>query len=116
MEHMTRSEFNERFPRPKPVKQFDGTCNTLIAENDVHIGGLIQNVIVRSGVHAVITGLVEQSLVVEQGAVVYVDGLIDGRAQIDGAACIDGHVAGRIWGNGIVYDSSDPTPEDTVAI
>ena len=113
---MTRSEFNERFPRPKPVKRFNGMCDTLIAENDVFIDGLIQNVIVRSGVQAVITGLVEKSLIVEQGAVVYVDGLIDGRAQIDGAACIDGHVAGRIWGNGIVYDSCDPTLEETVAI
>jgi len=116
MEHIARSEFSRRFPRPEPSKQFDDACDTLIAENDVIIAGIIQNVVVRSGIRAIISGLVEKSLIVEHGAIVYVDGLIDGRAEIDGAVCIEGHIVGRMSGNGIVFDCSEPGIEGTVTV
>jgi hypothetical protein len=114
MEHIPRSEFYQRYPRRDVTKRFDGACNTLVAENDVVIDGLIQNVIVRSGVQVVIAGLVEKSLTVEPGAIVYVDGLIDGMAEINGAVCIDGHIAGHIYGNGVVYDCCDPVIDETI--
>jgi hypothetical protein len=108
MQHLSRAEFQRRFPRQAPRERFSGASETFVVEHDMVVDGLIQHLVVRSGASAVITGLVEKSLVVERGGTAYVDGLIDGDAVVDGALCIDGHLAGRLRGSGAVYDPAEP--------
>lgn len=107
MQRLNCAEFKVRFPRPNPEEHFPGMSDTLVADTDMLVAGVVHDLIVRPGAKVVVTGLVQKSLIVDQGATVYIDGLIDGDATVNGALCIDGgHVAGKIRGSGTVADSS----------
>jgi hypothetical protein len=108
MKRLTRAEFQARFPRPRPGERFSGTTDTLVADRDMTVDGLLRHLIVRSGANVIVKGLVEESLTVEHGAIVYVDGLIDGTTIVNGAVCVDaGHLSGKVRGSGVVFDPTN---------
>ncbi len=108
MQPTTHAEFQLRFPRPDPDEHFSGMTDTLVADRNMTVDGLLQHLIVRSGAKVIISGLIEKSLIVEPGATVYVDGLIAGSTTVDGAICVDaGHLARRVRGSGVVFDPTN---------
>jgi hypothetical protein len=51
---------------------------------------------VRSGVRAVVRGIVEGAVVVETDAVVYLEAIVKGSVEVRGAACLEGITSGAL--------------------
>ena len=101
MKYLTKTEFEERYPRKD-----DGAEITTIYPGDLTvdrntvIAGIIKgDVAVKSGAQVVITGVIKGDLVAESDSVVFLMGIVSGDVKLDGNAFVTGLVKGQVHGS-----------------
>ena len=101
MKYVTKSEFEERYPREDDGAEITTIypCDLTVDRNTV-IAGLVRgDVAVKSGVQAVITGVVKGSLSAEPDSLIFLMGIVEGDMKLDGNAFVTGLVKGRVSGS-----------------
>jgi hypothetical protein len=98
MVRVSRFEFTERYPVTVPGWKLRGIFeDELILERDADVSGILKrDLVVRSGVRAIVHGIVEGSVVVEPDAVVYLEAIVKGAVDVRGAGCLEGIMSGAL--------------------
>ena len=100
MKYVTRTEFEQRFPRKESDAQIDTIFpGSLTLDQDATINGIVRgDVTVKSGVQAIITGVVNGSVHAEDGSLIFLYGIVGGDVWLAGNALVTGLVKGKTTG------------------
>ncbi len=117
MQRITRTEFESRFPRRRPVDRLDGIVRDPIRiERDTDVAGVIEAPLTIDGAaHVIVTGVVEGPITVGPDAVLWCEpGLVEGAITVHGAAYLTATV-GRVRGErqATIYDPCGPADSET---